>query len=136
MKYIIIRREGIITAVQFRGTLLMDAAKDQRCQVWIVNAISPTKAINAFIEMIRTEERKKYYSVLSILEKVLNADDPVELARLAVENSEREKYIKAVEDNGYNIQKTAKALGVDRKTVWRWTKDCKNNGRNGNNGHQ
>lgn len=133
MKYIIIRREGIITAVQFRGTLLMDAAKDQRCQVWIVNAISPTKAINAFLEMIKIEERKKYFSVLSILEKVLNADDPVELARSAVKKAEREKYIKAVEENGYNIQRAAKQLGVDRKTIYNWAGKIKSNG---NNGHQ
>jgi len=111
----------------------MDAAKDQRCQVWIVNAISPTKAINAFLEMIKIEERKKYFSVLSILEKVLNADDPVELARSAVKKAEREKYIKAVEENGYNIQRAAKQLGVDRKTIYNWAGKIKSNG---NNGHQ
>lgn len=133
MKYLIIRRQGIITAVQFRGTLLKDAANDPLCQVWVVNAISPTKAISAFIEMIRMEERKKYYKILSMLEKVLNADDPVELARIEVEKAERDKYFNALESNGYNVQKTAAIMGVDRKTVWRWTKDIKNGHNNGGN---
>ena len=136
MRYMVIRQNATVVAVTYDAKLYASAVNDvppDTCQVWAVNAISPTAAIDVWMESMRSDACVQYFNALQLIQgsgilsskEASAADSEAAMRRTLIVN--------ALTINNGHIINAARHLQVHRKTLWRWMNEL--GIENGGNGH-